>query len=333
MWKLPDPPANESERLKVLAACGIMDSAPDERFERITRLCTRIYGAEVAFLGLVEENYQWLMSATSNSLARNVRRSDSVCNMIVESGAPLVVGDMKTDPRLKGHPLVPHLSLNFYAGAPLVAASNLVIGTLCIMKREPADPEAFDLAPLLDLAAIATDEIELWKLNRELRRKAEIDPLTGLPNRRSFEEALQSAVARTNRIGEPVSLLLLDADRFKLVNDLSGHQTGDAVLIRVANVLAEAPRRPLDSIARHGGEEFAIVLPDTDSAGAEAVAQSILTRLRGEAIAHPAGGIVSVSIGGATLQGPGVTLEELFRTADAALYDAKLGGRDTFRQS
>ncbi|MFG1372182.1 sensor domain-containing diguanylate cyclase [Xanthobacter oligotrophicus] len=316
--------------MRILDACGIMDVTPDERFDRVTRLASRFYEADVAFIGLVDGQFQSLISLNSDALGRNVPRRDSVCNMIVESGRPLVVGDLKTDPRLAGHPLVPHLALHFYAGVPLIAEPDLVLGTLCVMKREPGDQESFDLAPLLDLAAIATNEIAQWKLNLELKQMSEIDSLTGLPNRRIFDDAFERAIRRTRRTAQPVSVLMVDIDHFKALNDLAGHQMGDRVLGQLGQLLASTPRRPLDTLARIGGEEFALILPDTDPAGAKMVAEALLETLRQAEILHPAGGFVSASIGGASQRGAEASASALYLAADMALYDAKRGGRDRY---
>lgn len=331
MWQLPTSPANESARLRILEACGIMDAAPDERFDRITRLASRIYDADVSFIGLIDDKFQSLISVSSNALGRNVPRRDSVCNMLVASGQPMVVGDLHTDPRLRGHPLVPQIPLGFYAGVPILGEPGAVLGTLCVMKREPEDAAAFDLGPLLDLSAIASSEIGQWRANLELRRQSETDSLTNLPNRRRFDEDLATAVRRTHRTGLPVSLLIADLDHFKQLNDFLGHDAGDRALQQMAELLAVRRARPLDSVARIGGEEFALLLPDTDEAEARVVAQDLLNALRQTRIGHPTRGAVSASIGGATMSGATVTTATLFRSADAALYAAKNAGRDTFR--
>lgn len=331
MWTLPASPANETQRLDVLETCGLIDSAPDERFDRLTRLASRLYAADVAFIGLVDDRYQWQKSRTSDLVPLSVERRDTICNAIVASGAPLVIGDMRSDPRLMGHPIVPQLSLRFYAGAPLVVAPELVIGSLCVMAREARDQLAFDLGPLLDLAAIAADEVELLRLNRDLELKSQLDTLTGLPNRRSFDEALERAVRRAQRLAGPLSLLVVDLDHFKAVNDLWGHQAGDAVLAAVGGVLGRLPRRTQDMAARYGGEEFVVLLPETDEAGCDALGEALLGAVRRANIPHPSGARVTASIGGATARGTG--LGGLFAAADAALYAAKAGGRDTYRSS
>lgn len=330
MWTLPSAPANEPERLRALAACGVMYEPPDPRFERLTRLATRLYDADVAFIGLVDDESQWLISVSSDALSRRVSRSDSVCNLIVESGEPMVVGNLHTDPRLAGHPLVPHLTLSFYAGAPILMNQTLVAGTLCVMRRTPASEDQFDIEPLLDLASVAGSELEHIKLNRELKLFAETDALTGLPNRRAYDDAIANALRRAKHTGASASLLLVDLDRFKQVNDIDGHQRGDEVLRQIARVLADVPRRPLDSVARIGGEEFAIILPDTDARGARAVALSVLSVVRTAAIPHPAGGQVTVSVGGATTIGGDLDTATLYASADSALYAAKRSGRDNY---
>ncbi|MFG1479996.1 sensor domain-containing diguanylate cyclase [Xanthobacter sp. V4C-4] len=332
MWRLPTAPRNEAERLKILQACGIMDAMSDARFDRITRLAARIYAADVAFIGLVDDQFQSLISLSTDALGRNVPRNDSVCNTVIESGQPMIVGDLKSDPRFLGHPLVPHITFRFYAGAPIIAAPDLVLGTLCVMMREAGDPDAFDIGPLLDLAAIAASEIVQWQANQELRRQSETDSLTGLPNRRSFDDALGLAIRRSRRTGQPVSLLILDLDHFKQLNDSGGHQMGDEVLARIGKLLAARPRGPLDTVARIGGEEFALILPDTDRDGARAVAEALLARVRKAALPHPTRRSVSASIGGATMSGAELTPSALFKEADVALYAAKTAGRDTFRE-
>lgn len=328
MWTLPAPPANENQRLEVLAACNIMDTSREERFDRLTRLATRFYGADVSFIGLVDAEFQWMKAVNSDEIAPHIARKDSVCNLIIQSGEPLVVGDLKTDPRLAGHPIVPKLTLRFYAGVPLIVEPGLVIGSMCIMRRDAADASQFDLQPLHDLAAIAIDEIELHRLNHELTRLSQVDALTGVANRRGFDDVLDRAVRRANRTAAPLSMLLIDIDRFKLLNDALGHQAGDDVLRRFGGGIAGLVSRPYDAVCRYGGEEFAIVLPDTDSDGACHVAERLRHWLADAAMPHPAGGHVTVSVGVATLEGGVAVAARLIAEADAALYEAKRRGRD-----
>src|SRR5205823_3369508 len=140
----------------------------------------------------------------------------------------------------------------------------------------------------------------------------------GLANRRRFERQLEREVARTHRYNRPFCLLLLDIDHFKLVNDSYGHEAGDEALRRLANAL-QAGTRGIDTVARIGGEEFALILPETDSVRGLEVAE----RLR-QAISEldtPPAGRITVSIGLAACTGAYGDARELFHAADAALYE------------
>jgi len=331
MFAVPQPPLNEAERLEFLFSCGILDTPRDERFDRITRLASQFYEADVSFLGFVDDRYQWMKSVEGDGIAPWIERDRTICQLMISSGGPLVIGDMRTDPRLDGHPVVPHLPFRFYAGVPLVTDTGAAVASLCILKREPLPAHGFNLGPLEDLGAVAMDELELWRRNRELERLAETDGLTGLANRRAFDAALDRAWRRLQRTGRPVSLLLLDLDHFKALNDRSGHQAGDEALRRFARCLSDAIRRPDDMAARYGGEEFGLILPDTDRAGALEVAGSVRAALASAAIPNPAGigGRLTASIGSASA-GPGDldSIDALVARADTALYRAKQAGRD-----
>lgn len=150
------------------------------------------------------------------------------------------------------------------------------------------------------------------------------DPLTGLPNRRAFDQRILAAVQEAERTSAEVSLVLLDVDRFKRVNDLSGHAAGDAVLVEVSRRIANIART-VDTVARLGSDEFAWLLPGADPVRAWEAADRA-RRTIGEAMAAKGG--VTISLGVCSLSDAG-TATELVRCADRALYDAKRRGRDT----
>ncbi len=153
-------------------------------------------------------------------------------------------------------------------------------------------------APLL-LARVKT-HLRMKQMADELRRNATTDGLTGLANRRSFDEILQREWQRSRRHGSPISLLLLDVDHFKLYNDRYGHPKGDVCLQQVARALNDTVRRTADFVARCGGEEFAILLPQTSRQGALAMAERALESVAAMGIVHEASTshrLVSVSIG------------------------------------
>ncbi|MFC0408345.1 diguanylate cyclase [Roseomonas elaeocarpi] len=178
-------------------------------------------------------------------------------------------------------------------------------------------------------------EIALQEANEELARLASTDALTGLFNRRAFDDMLRREWRRAIREGGSVALLMIDADHFKAYNDHYGHQGGDAVLSAIANSIAQSVRRPGDTAARYGGEEFAVILSNTDTAGARDVAERIRQVVEGLALPHamhPAR-VVTVSIGVSSARPQrGQEPAPLLAAADAALYDAKAAGRDTVRQ-
>ncbi len=158
-----------------------------------------------------------------------------------------------------------------------------------------------------------------------------VDALTGIANRRRFDEVLASEWRRNLRDGTPLSLLFLDVDRFKLYNDTLGHLKGDSCLRQIAEAALDIVQRPADLVARYGGEEFAIILPATDATGAFAIAEDICDAIRDRRLPHPATefGFVTVSVGSATMiPRPGTNPEELSARADQALYDAKGKGRN-----
>jgi diguanylate cyclase (GGDEF)-like protein len=191
------------------------------------------------------------------------------------------------------------------------------------------------LAPVFGLSLLRA-LAERDAAHAALRALATMDPLTGLTNRRGFLEAAPGIIASARRQGLPVSLMLLDLDHFKAVNDGFGHEAGDEVLRRAATVLRATLRRG-DLAVRWGGEEFAALLPAADERQAVALAERVRAALRAE-VPHPAGGAAAVtaSLGIAALDGCGVeaavaeqeALNAALRAADHALYEAKTRGRD-----
>jgi two-component system, cell cycle response regulator len=166
-------------------------------------------------------------------------------------------------------------------------------------------------------------------LQDELRTQATVDELTGLPNRRGILERLEHELTLVRRDGRAFSVLMIDVDNFKNVNDAYGHAVGDEVLRHVASRM-RVQLRGYDDVGRHGGEEFMLVLPACDSAGALTVAERIRADIAESSVWTSAGRVaVTVSIGVATAQGPGtVHAKGLLAAADGALYSAKRNGRN-----
>lgn len=184
------------------------------------------------------------------------------------------------------------------------------------------------------VVAISRDITERKSAEERLAALAILDGLTGLANRRRFDERLQEEWARAYRDGTSMSLLMIDVDHFKKFNDQYGHPAGDACLQAVAQALAAEARRPADLTARYGGEEFVMLLPNTDAAGCKLIGEKIRRGIEDLAVPHSMNlptGRVTVSLGGTTLrpQADGPTASSsLVQTADRALYEAKTSGRN-----
>ena len=159
-----------------------------------------------------------------------------------------------------------------------------------------------------------------------------VDGLTGVRNRRCFDEQLESEWGRAQRNQTPLSLLMLDVDFFKRYNDRYGHPSGDVCLRRVARLIGETLKRPGDQIARYGGEEFACLLPETDLQAATQLANAIRQNVFSAQIEHldsPPDRVVTVSVGVCTTSPPqGGVAHDLLCQADVLLYAAKAGGRN-----
>jgi diguanylate cyclase (GGDEF)-like protein len=175
---------------------------------------------------------------------------------------------------------------------------------------------------------------KLDEANRELTRLSAADGLTGIANRRCFDDTLQREWRRAARANTPIALLVADVDHFKQFNDGYGHQLGDDCLKDVARVLESCLRRPTDLVARYGGEEFAVIMPETDAEGAAQVAETMREAVQAAQIAHaysPVAPVVTISVGAAATlpsradeDGPRMLLQQ----ADQALYQAKREGRN-----
>ena len=192
-------------------------------------------------------------------------------------------------------------------------------GTVIEVRGMPL-PEGGFITLYTDITQRKHAEEELRKAKDALEQLALQDPLTGLPNRRRFTIGFEHEAVRRQRTGAPLSLLMLDIDHFKAVNDRDGHLAGDVCLKDVANVL-RASARDADLVARFGGEEFIVLLPETTAAQALVVAERMRCKVQSETS-------VTISIGAATAEAGPPTLDGMVRQADEATYRAKRSGRN-----
>lgn len=269
--------------------------------------------------------------------------SRTVVQRVWATRQPLLVSSVEEEASLEAQSVVVH-ELRSILAVPLVIRDE-AIGVLYVDNRLARG--AFGRDDVQILAALATQigtaietartvqlEIERKALASDLEKayeQATTDALTGLHNRRYFDERLEVELARAQRSGKPLSLLMVDVDRFKGVNDTYGHLAGDRVLAAVGDVL-EATVRTTDLAARFGGEEFCVLLPDTDAEGAAQLAERVRKALASHEMPVEGGVLrVTASLGVATWGVNGTCRETLIAAADQALYAAKEGGRNQVR--
>lgn len=314
-------PRDEEGRLRALHDLRVVDTPPEEAFDRIARVARTVMQVPTALVSLIDRDRQWFKSHTGLDLTETPRQI-SFCHHTIEQDVPLIVEDAALDPRFCENPLVtgePHI--RFYIGAQLRDGNGFKLGTLCCIGPEPRTPSPEQVSVLQDLARLVVDEFEF-------RRLATIDSLTGTMTRRTFLESARSDFARARQYRRPLSCLMIDADFFKGVNDTYGHAAGDRVLQRIAH-LCRWELRTSGYIGRLGGEEFAMLLPDMHGHAALTFAERVRTLVRQESFESARGTFqVTLSLGIAALTADTADVDELLERADAALYRAKAAGRD-----
>ncbi|KQV67638.1 hypothetical protein ASC64_10420 [Nocardioides sp. Root122] len=250
---------------------------------------------------------------------------ESLCHSMWERGGPRVVPDVSQVPQYAGNTAARDLSVASYVGIPLFNEDNTLFGTVCGIDTSVRGDAFADLEPQLELLGQMLSVVRnldaqgVW-LSRQLEatlQEAETDVLTGLRNRPAWRRACEVEEARHHRLGDQASIVVLDVDGLKQVNDHEGHAAGDALLQHMATVVRTSCRRT-DVVARLGGDEFAVLCPQTTAGGVT----HLVKRLREELAAVG----LSASIGAATLEQAG-TITETEAKADAAMYADKRARR------
>lgn len=236
---------------------------------------------------------------------------------------PVVVDDLAIDPLLAYLPAQERMPIGSMCAAPLLFRDEL-LGVLVALAHGSTVFLPGDAAALAAYATHAAIALSNARLVERLERQAAEDPLTGLVNQRAFWDACTIEFSRAERAGESVSIVVLDLDRFKMINDEHGHPYGDQVLVAVAGALRSAVRSH-DTVARLGGEEFALLLPDTAAEEAHELAERARRAIAGLPVLT---GPLSGSAGAATAMPDEVSPQQLLEGADRALYQAKRRGRD-----
>jgi len=317
-------PENEAQRLEAVRAYEILDTPPELDFDALTRVAAHVFNTPAAVVGLMDADRLWFKSRLGLDVPQLDRQIAFCAFAIMRPDEPLVVEDLSKDPRFMHNPLVtqaPHL--RFYAGAPLVDPSGHALGTIAVVDSQPRTLNDGQRAVLKDLSTLVITAMENRRRALLLGRLALTDHLTGLANRAHFDRTLESEMAHAMRTGEPFSVLYMDLDGFKEINDRFGHAAGDDVLREIARRLAEQVREE-DAVARFGGDEFGVVMRTSAQDSAQALAQRI-TKAVSAPIRISTGNtaVVGISIGLATYTEGMASGATLLDQADHALYEAK----------
>ncbi len=336
--------STETLRLADIHSLAIFHTPIDARFDRLTRLAQKALGVPAAAIALCHQDKLWFKSIQGWNV-QEIPVSQSFCSRTLAQGELVIVEDTRLDAGFARHPLVerqPHF--RFYAGLPIRDRNGIVAGTLAVYDCTPRQMSPADVQALRDLGELAQREFlaaELCDAQAQIvgkldlaRRSAMIDALTRVWNRRAAEELLALATAQAAEEKAGLAVCMIDVDRFKTINDSSGHQIGDQVLRKVAATLVSNVRDG-DAVCRYGGDEFLVIF---QRISAEEV-ERITTRVRQRMTEFPLrtkSGLVAVNIStGIAWCAPGRQMsgEQLVELADQALYRAKQASRTGARPS
>jgi len=309
----PSLPENEQTRIETLHAYNILDSLPEERFDRLTRLAKRLFDVPIALVSLVDTDRQWFKSEVGLGV-KETSREVSFCGHAILGDDVFEVPDTALDARFNDNPMVTDSpNIRFYAGYPLTVANGSKLGTLCLIDRKPNKLNEEDKVLLQDLAKMVELEIQAIHM-------ATMDELTTLSNRRGFESLGQHALNLCKRLNKPATLFFFDLNGFKHINDQFGHMEGDIALKNFSDILKRTFRNS-DVIARLSGDEFVILLTNTS----EETAMSVLSRLQPMVDDHNSmaqkGYVLSFSVGMAGYNADNhPTVKALIQAADQNMY-------------
>jgi diguanylate cyclase (GGDEF)-like protein len=269
--RAPAIPVNEIERLHVLRALALLDTEEEERFDRLTRVATRMFNVPIALVTLVDSERQWFKSCVGLEV-KETPRDISFCGHAILGDDILIIPDASKDERFADNPLVtsaPHI--RFYAGRPICTPDGFKIGTLCLIDSQPREFEGKDVEDLNDLALMVENELAAIEL-------ATMDELTNLSNRRGFIMLTEKYLNYFTRHHVFASLVFLDLNGFKEINDTFGHDEGDRALQTFGKALKQVGRSS-DIFARLGGDEFVVLLANARQHEAQIYINRLVTHL------------------------------------------------------
>ena len=287
--------------------------------------------AQDAHIYLFQEEKLVFGASLKNDGEKNVQysepRPDGLTSTVAREKKIIIVEDMTNHPLYKG---MPENWRGSIIGIPLMMGTR-VIGVMNLARTSPGEFNQSEIRLLTLLADQAAIAIINARLHEAVSHQAHSDALTKLPNRRALDERLDKAIVQSIYSGNPFCAVMMDLDGFKLINDTYGHEVGDDVLQQVANSM-EKSLRSTDFLARYGGDEWTLILPETNLTQAQVVIQKIQNSLRNNPIHLPDGKTTKIGLSGGIALYPihADTAPDLIRAADEALYRAKKSNRGQF---
>jgi len=312
----PPMPVDENMRLMSLHSLRILDTQPEERFDRLTRMAQRIFNVDICLVSLVDSQRQWFKSKQGLDVCET-SRSISFCGHTILQDDVFVVPDASKDDRFADNPLVTTPpSIRFYAGAPIHGPDGYRVGTLCLIDPEPGEFTAEDIAMLKDLAQLVEDEVALLA-------QSTVDDLTQVANRLGFNTIARHMLSLCRRTETNAELVFFDLDGFKAVNDNHGHTAGDQLLQLFARLLTKCFRSN-DVVARVGGDEFVVLMTGTATSKEALLRLEKLAQYEGDSTE----GELRWSVGRVSFDPDNhKTLECMLADADTRMYQNKLDRR------
>jgi diguanylate cyclase (GGDEF)-like protein len=267
----PATPVDELLRLETLRNLKILDTDPEERFDRVTRLAKRIFGTEIALVSLVDSDRQWFKSCQGIEVTET-SRDVSFCAHAILDDQVMIVNDTRTDERFRDNPLVStDPNIRFYAGCPISAPNGSKLGTLCVIDSEPREIDDRDIALLEELGELVEEELAMAAMLHD-------DPVTGLSNSLGFSQIAEYLLAMCVRTHSPATIMLFRIANQNVITGFMGQEEGDRAAIEMAQLLM-ASFRDSDIIGRLTHDTFAVLMAGASTENAQVTRERIETAL------------------------------------------------------
>ena len=345
-----DYPDNEIMRLKALMDYQILDTLPEDSYDDITLLASKICGTSMAALSLIDSSRQWFKSKVGISVPETAREHSFCAHAILQSDV-MIINDAHRDHRFADNPLVTGDPwIRFYAGAPLVTPNGEALGTLCVIDKDQRSLNDSQIESLRALSrqvmaqlelrkhirlqkqnqkALKNYQAELERLNARLHKQSLTDDVTGFNNTRFLHQYLDQSLGSPDDAARELTLVFFDLDNFKSVVDKHGHLSGAKILKEIATVA----NRQLDSgdyLVRYGGDEFIVILPDQGGDPVLSKVNSIKEAINKNSFLNTEDVHIKLtaSFGMATYPEDARNKEQLLSAADRCLFKSKKEGKD-----